>query len=276
LFLLLSWKQLSVSTQDSIRTTLVGADTLLWNLFRTCSRKFRVSDVLCSVECLFKLPSVGNGQRKDEGEEDDDESVARWMNSKEDVLAALAPVARDLIAQSPSLKQSLFQALVEELALAASRMYAAIPWDDSDIAQPLVVHSIWSLTTEDSSHPLNEIKVSQHPSVRFACWATEVLKSSISVEENRHLIHAWSLALRSPGTRMKIVASRMLLSFVQDDDDDDELFTTYIGEVVESKRIKDVAARLLSRSGTVSLQAVPSKYALAMSELSSVSAVYDD
>jgi hypothetical protein len=219
---------------------------------------------------------VNSSSASSASSEEDVNWIMLNLNSKQDVLQMFTPVARYLCEHSVEMKKSLYQILVQQISLASSRAYASVPWDDSEIAQPLVVHSLWSVIMDDNSYEMNELKVLDHPNVRFACWVTEVLRTSTKGFSNsKELIHVWTLGLRSPGTRLKIVVARMLLSFLQTEEDQqqndqeiDELVRGAVTEVFDTERIKDVACRLMSRSGTVSLHAVASKYSMAMNELS--------
>jgi len=208
------------------------------------------------------------------------------MNGQKDVLTCLTSLVRSLVAVSPSHAQSLFEFLLKELSLASTRPYAAIPWDDEELAIPVVVHALWAVAMDDSSFPVAEVKLLEHPSVRVASWATRVLTQSLTQKEMVSLIFAWALTLRSPSTRMKIVASKQLASFASlsvpeemvlclnvQDDDCETLVALQVDAVVENERIKQMAKRLVARSGTVSLQSVPSKYTLALAELSSLTMI---
>jgi len=260
LFVLLSLEHLDEFKRGAFVESIEEDVMSMWRLIKTCAGKIRVGDVLSAID----MPFSGSVR-------DDVSQLALTVSPKADVLASLSPITNKLVGKSADSADSLYEFMLSELALASTRKYASIPWDDSDIAIPLVVHSLWTMAMDDHNQPMTEVKMLEHPSVRFASWASDVLHTN-ALEKDLRLVVAWALALRSPGTRMKIVASRQLLSFASElgEEDVDSRVSTCIDGVIEGDRVKDVARRLIARSGTSSLHAVASKYSLAMAELSSI------
>ncbi|KAH9260572.1 hypothetical protein BASA81_001039 [Batrachochytrium salamandrivorans] len=145
-------------------------------------------------------------------------------------------------------------------ALAVTREFSLVPWGDAN-CNLLLVHSIWCLVMDDFTFAWNETKLLLHPSLHFALWATrEVFGNGGNSAE---LVSRWTVALQSPGTRLKTIATQVLMELINSPADVLE-FSKAFGQV---KRVGEMATRLMARGGVCSLQAVHSRYAMALCEL---------
>jgi hypothetical protein len=181
-------------------------------------------------------------------------------------LCKLSPSLLPLLKSQEVLDRALFHKLVGELALLSSREYSTIPWlpttttATSDFS-PILVHNIWSTIVDEMPvlNSVNEVATNRNPSFAFALGATKRLK-----RYRNELIKVWQLVLRSPGARIKIIASQVLIELLTSPDDGQ--FPT----IKAGKRIKRLACELMARSGTSNLHSVPSRFTCAMFELAAV------
>jgi hypothetical protein len=177
---------------------------------------------------------------------------------------------------SPGPKASLAAALVRsvssELALAASREFALVPWDDDALAPRAV--DLFVTGPEDRPRELFCDAVAlRQPSVRFAVWATEILLGEFALPEladqsgRLFLLPDWAWALRSPGVRLKVVAARMLACMARAPNQ--PAARDALRAVLDKQRLARLAQLLLTRGGT-GARAVHSKWTMAVVELVSL------
>lgn len=171
--------------------------------------------------------------------------------------AGLAQTGKALASTSAEFRRALLAGVGSELASLNRREFALVPWGDAN-CNLLLVHSVWCLVTDDFTSAWNETQLSLHPSLHFALWATREV-----VGRDAALVPLWTVALQSPGTRLKTIAAQVLMDLVACPEDVAE-FVKAFGRV---ERVGEMAARLMARGGVCSLHAVHSRYAMALCEL---------